>query len=228
VPINGQKPDALIRQTLGIAPGDRLPSQATADAVIEKIRSLGLFRVVSSGLGIENDADKLDWIVCVQQKSEAELVYDEAQRIGAQDSTEAVKQAIEKHKEALLLYRQPKTAPRKYDRLPDQEMKKYRFMSFDRMWGAIFGKLFPTEADCLVKIAANYTILSEFYQALHYYSQALPLMQQLNDQDGEVTILTEMGDIYSTLGDRQQAQQYYKKALTIRLEALKSKGRKPE
>ncbi|MBW4528610.1 MAG: tetratricopeptide repeat protein [Phormidium tanganyikae FI6-MK23] len=223
VSINGQKPDALIHRILGIVPGDKLPSHATVDTALDNLWSSGLFRSVSFGLGIEDDPDKLSWIVCMKQKSEAELAYDAAQTVSLQNSPEAIKQAINQYKATLPLFKQPLTAPREYNRPPDQEMKKYRFMSFSN---ARVKASFPTEADTLIRIAANYTILNEFYQALHYYSQALESMQLADDKNAEfTTILIEMGDIYTTLGNQQQAYHYYQQALSILLKNQRQQQR---
>jgi CHAT domain-containing protein len=52
-------------------------------------------------------------------------------------------------------------------------------------------------------------------QAIIKYKEALKLWQQVGDRSGEAITLTNIGSVYSTLGDKQQALTYYNQALPL-------------
>ncbi|MCM3906468.1 MAG: CHAT domain-containing protein [Pyrinomonadaceae bacterium] len=52
-------------------------------------------------------------------------------------------------------------------------------------------------------------------RALDFYNQALPLLQAVKDDTGEATALNNIGLIYDSLGEKQEALRYYTRAIPI-------------
>jgi CHAT domain-containing protein/tetratricopeptide (TPR) repeat protein len=52
-------------------------------------------------------------------------------------------------------------------------------------------------------------------QAIEKWKQALPLRRQVGDKAGEATTLSNIGSVYSNLGDKQQALNYYNQSLPL-------------
>src|SRR5262249_62107243 len=57
--------------------------------------------------------------------------------------------------------------------------------------------------------------LGDRRQAINYYKQALPLWRAANDRQSEVGTLTQLGRIYNSLGDKQEAQRLFDQARLI-------------
>jgi tetratricopeptide (TPR) repeat protein len=64
-------------------------------------------------------------------------------------------------------------------------------------------------------------------EALAAYGQALHLYQAASDRGKEAATLTNIGDVYYGLGQRQRALEYYRQALPIRREVGTGPGRPP-
>jgi len=209
IALRGQKPDALIRRTLGLGIGDRYPiSVRELGEILDRVFRLGLFEQVWLGIAIDHNSDNFTWLICVNQKDETQIMMDEAARIDVQNA-ESAKWAINKYEEALALFKKPKAAAR------HGESKQFLIMHIVESMATTL----PTQKEAIIRIADIYAEVGEFYQALHYYSQALPITQE-KDKREEARVLTEIADIYRVLGDRQQAQKYYQQALSLRLKYL--------
>jgi len=220
VAVRGQKPDALIRQAVGLKPGDRYPiSTKVRGKIYDRIYSLGLFNAVQSfsAIDVNKDPDTITWLICIKQKSEAELAYLEASQINSSASVESAKQVIAKYQDSIQHFQRLKNAPLA-SKSSSQNLVTLPIMTLHR---TIAVKREPTEADAFVGLAITYLSLGEFYQALNYYNQALSLVRMTNERDAEANILSAIADIYTTLGDRQQAQKYYSEVLSLRLARLR-------
>jgi tetratricopeptide (TPR) repeat protein len=219
VAVRGQKPDALIRQAVGLKPGDRYPPLPDLRKEIhERVDNLGLFNVVDSGIAIDanKDPNTITLLICVKQKNEAELAYLEASQIYSSASIEFARQAIIKYQESIQHFQCLKSAP------PAGKSGAKNLITLPIMginMRTVAEKL--TEADAFVGLAKTYSSLGEFYQALNCYNRALSLVRMTNERDAEANVLTAIADIYRTLGDRQQAQKYYSEVLSLRLARLR-------
>jgi tetratricopeptide (TPR) repeat protein len=70
-----------------------------------------------------------------------------------------------------------------------------------------------SEAAQLNAIGNLYFGVSAFQQALGYFNQALPILQQLGDQAVEAKVLYHIGLAYSALAEPQKALDYFSRAL---------------
>lgn len=70
-------------------------------------------------------------------------------------------------------------------------------------------------ADLKFNIARSYDFLSEVYNAMRYYSEALNLYQKTSNLDGQAKVLQNMGIIESDLKRDSLAMFYYLKALDL-------------
>jgi tetratricopeptide (TPR) repeat protein len=218
IAVRGQKPDASIYRALGLGKGDRYPTSAKEDEIMIPFGELEALSGIQYGFAIDGDPDKLTWVICVWQKSEAELAMAEARQINVQDS-ESARQAIAKYQEALTWMRRP--------RIFSKQAKPKKF-SLMEIRGGRFWIESTDESAALSRIATIYSQLGEFYQALNYYNQALTTIRQDKTRTDikEEDILIAISDIYVTLGDRKQAYRLYEQALSILLAQSKrqSKG----
>jgi hypothetical protein len=219
VAVRGKKPDALIRQALGLKPGDRHPtSPELQEKAHERVYDLGLFNEVFSGTAIDvnKDSNTITWLICIKQKNEAELAYLEASQVNISISVESAKQAIAKYQESIELFQRLEDIPPAGETEP-QNLMSLAIMTVYR--GTDSRR--PTKADALAGLATTYLSLGEFYRALNYYNQALSLVRVTDSRDTEASILTTIADIYNTLGDQQNARRYYNQALSVLLERRK-------
>jgi tetratricopeptide (TPR) repeat protein len=216
IAVRGQKPDAMIHRALGLGKGDRYPvSVRKKDEIIERLHELGTLRGVQYGFAVDDDPDKLTWVICVWQKAEAELVMAEARQINVQN-TESARQALAKYQEALTRMRQP--------HIFSQQAKPKKFSLMEVRGGGFW--IEPTdESAALFRIATSYNQLGEFYQALNYYNQALTAIRQDKTRTDikEVDLLIAIADLYKDLGDLRQARIYYEQALSLQLANLRKK-----
>lgn len=73
------------------------------------------------------------------------------------------------------------------------------------------------EINSMINIARAYSDLYDYRTALSYYDKALDKTRDLQLQDRESEIYTQLGDLYGELGD-PQAREYFEKALSIDIE----------
>src|SRR5262249_14917016 len=62
------------------------------------------------------------------------------------------------------------------------------------------------------QFAASSDSLGDRRKAINYYSQSIPLWRAANDRQSEAAALTRLGRVHNSLGDKQQAQQYFDQA----------------
>jgi tetratricopeptide (TPR) repeat protein len=60
-----------------------------------------------------------------------------------------------------------------------------------------------------------YNLLSQYDKMIGYYQQALPILQEVKDRNGEATALNNLGLAYGALSQYDQAISYYQQALPI-------------
>src|SRR5262245_12157034 len=70
-------------------------------------------------------------------------------------------------------------------------------------------------AHTLNQLASISDTLGDSQQAIHYYSQSLPLWRAANDRQSEAATLTRLGRVHNLLGDKQQAQHFFDQARLI-------------
>jgi tetratricopeptide (TPR) repeat protein len=68
------------------------------------------------------------------------------------------------------------------------------------------------EASCLHQIANQYSSISNYPMALHYYLEALKIRERINDKNGMARSYNGIGSIYKEQGDYKNAIIYYQKA----------------
>ena len=61
-------------------------------------------------------------------------------------------------------------------------------------------------------------------QAIKKWSEALPLIRQVEDKQGEATTLNNIGSVYDALGDKQQALNYYNQSLPLMRQVEDKRG----
>jgi|GEM_PF-6655805 len=224
LPLRGYKPDTLIRRELGFGSGDRLPSDEVHSQALERVMNLGLFWNTSFFIAPGQKPDKITYVICVIQKNEAQLTFEEAQQIESDGSAESLRQALAKYKEALLLFQQFQNTPENTDTTTTGNVKKLPFLYW-QMGSIIWNE--SSETDALTRLAAAYKSLGEIYQALHYYQQALSVLRDAEDKDKnknkEASVVTAIASIYDSLGEQQQASLYYEQALSLHLANFQNK-----
>ncbi|HEY9650534.1 MAG TPA: tetratricopeptide repeat protein [Coleofasciculaceae cyanobacterium] len=75
-------------------------------------------------------------------------------------------------------------------------------------------------AETIYEIGQIYNKLEEYQQALNYYQQALPLQQELGDENGEKASLNLMWELYYKYGLQLSRQGQYREALDTFQQAL--------
>jgi tetratricopeptide (TPR) repeat protein len=148
---------------------------------------------------------------------------DEASQLYEQGTAESRRQAIEKLKQALPLWRQVgdkaseattlNNIGKVYSDLGDKQQALNYYNQSLPLWRQVGDK--AGEATILTNIGAVYNNLGEKQQALEYYNQSLPLLQQVRDQAGVANTFNNIGKVYDSLGDKQQALNYYNQSLPL-------------
>jgi tetratricopeptide (TPR) repeat protein len=60
-----------------------------------------------------------------------------------------------------------------------------------------------------------YNSISQPQEALKYFNQALPILQEVGDRRGEATTLNNIGAVYGSISQPQEALKYYNQALAM-------------
>jgi tetratricopeptide (TPR) repeat protein len=68
------------------------------------------------------------------------------------------------------------------------------------------------EASCIIRIGSQYSWISNFPMALHYFLEALKISERIGDREGMATAYYDIGIVYKTQGDFQSALAYLRKA----------------
>jgi CHAT domain-containing protein/Tfp pilus assembly protein PilF len=153
----------------------------------------------------------------------AQGVLAEAEELREKQAAESLQKAIEKFKEAAMLFHSLDNRLKEAQALNSigyiygvsgerQKALEYyqQALPLRRAGGDRRG-----EAETLNNIGAAYSSSGEYKKALDYYMQALPAWQSLNDRQGEVTTLNNMGNAYSLMNDYQKALPRFSQALTL-------------
>jgi CHAT domain-containing protein/Flp pilus assembly protein TadD len=158
-----------------------------------------------------------------QKSVEAEEFYQEGLALYQQGTAESLRQAIEKWKKALILFRAIGSRDLEaatllgsgtaYDNLG----KKQKALDFYEQALSIYKKSEDRgrEAMTLNNIGKTYDDLGDKQKALEFYNQALPLRRAVGDYGGEAITLSNIGKVYSNLGEKQKALDFYNLALPL-------------
>ncbi len=153
----------------------------------------------------------------------ARRLFDEAQHLRVQPTSESLRQAVAKYKEALPLWRTASDLRMEattlnniglvYSYLSEQQNALDYYHQSLPLWRAVGRR--EGEAATLFNIAYIWRELGEGQQALDSYRQALTLYQETGNRSGEAAALMLTGNVYSSLGEEQQALGLYEQAFSL-------------
>jgi CHAT domain-containing protein/Tfp pilus assembly protein PilF len=182
---------------------------------LEKTAPAGRYTVTIDVLRAATPEDKA--------KLAAQLAFNEAVQLAAQQTAESLNKATSKYETAIALWhnngdRQSEglalnNLAEVYYSLGDRKKALELFsqsLSIMRELGSQFG-----EATTLSNIAAIYEDFGEQDKALDYYNKALPLRRAVGDKAGEGVTLSNIGFLYSHTGDNRKALDYFSQALAV-------------
>lgn len=165
----------------------------------------------------------------------AEGVYAQGRLLRMQGTAESLRQALEKYKAAVPLWRSISDQQKEAEALhsiglvsrllgDNQQALDYyhQALPLRRAAGDRYG-----EAITLHNIGAVYWNLGENQKALEYYNQALPLRQAAGDSRGEAVTHNNMGVAYYELGEIQKALEHYGRAVPL-YQAIKDRAGEAE
>jgi len=69
------------------------------------------------------------------------------------------------------------------------------------------------EAACIIRVGSQYSWISNFPMALHYFLEALKISERIADKEGMATAYYDIGIVYKTQGDFHSALDYLRKAV---------------
>jgi CHAT domain-containing protein len=161
--------------------------------------------------------------------AEAERLLKEGRKFYEQKTEAALKQALEKYQQALLLYRagNDKLGEGKalaniglaYSDLGDQQQALNYYNQALPLFQALDNK--HLEAVTIFLIGQSYFKLGDPQQALNYYDRALPFWRTAGKKEEELEALFSIGRAYSALDRGQEALSNFNQAL----ELLKSQAK---
>ncbi|HEX5731891.1 MAG TPA: CHAT domain-containing protein [Blastocatellia bacterium] len=205
------KPGSKLLQAVAEVEGDyRLEVRA-----MEKQASAGKYVIKIEELRVATSQDR--------KRFAAELAFAAASRLEEQGTAEALKEALEKYDETLLLMR-------------DAGNHKGEAYAIDRMGGIyrLLGESHKAleyynralailqgmgvsgeEASILNNAAIIHNTLGEGQKALEYYNRALSLVRAAGDWLAESTVLTNMGAVHQAMGETQKALEHFDLALQL-------------
>jgi CHAT domain-containing protein/tetratricopeptide (TPR) repeat protein len=154
----------------------------------------------------------------------AEAVFLEAKKLRFENGTlEAKRKSIEKHREALDLYRRVDDRRGEAETLNCLGQVQYSLGEMQKALDSYNESLKISraagdrsgEAVALSNIGAVYWSSGDMQKALEHYHGALPINRAVGNRGGEAEILTNMGMVYSSSGEMQKALDSYSEALPI-------------
>lgn len=80
---------------------------------------------------------------------------------------------------------------------------------------AVASDNFIAQGESLLHLGTLYAIRSQYATAIEYYSQALSIQRDINDEQGQSKSLSNMGLAYADLGNYHKAIKHHLKALNI-------------
>jgi CHAT domain-containing protein len=159
----------------------------------------------------------------ISRISEAQLIYDEAEKLYQKYTIESFKKSIEKYQAAERLFKaagnhvgEAKALYRIgyiYNKLGEKQnaLDAYnQSLSLSQVTGDR-----TLEAKTLIRIGKVYHSLGDEQKALEYYKKSLPLRQEVGKPAGEISALNYIGQGYFALGKNQEALKYYNQALHL-------------
>ncbi|MFY9608364.1 MAG: CHAT domain-containing tetratricopeptide repeat protein [Blastocatellia bacterium] len=153
----------------------------------------------------------------------AEKAEWEAGQLQGEQTAEAIRKAIEKVQQALLLWQSVGDREREAGALTfignlHQELIEYRKANEFYIRSLAIYRLLgdrAREATALATIGALSDIFGDNQKMFEYLHQALPLLRDIGDWDNEGTVLNNLGYFYGQFGDRQKHLDYLNRALAV-------------
>jgi CHAT domain-containing protein/Tfp pilus assembly protein PilF len=146
------------------------------------------------------------------------------EQLDLQGTAAAMRQALEKYKQALPLWRELQDRRQEAAALnllgrisadlgETQQALDYYGQSLQvaRAANDVVG-----QATVLTNVGAIFSAAGEKQKAIELYQKALPLWQQAGERAGAASVLNNLGKTYSDLGDKQQALDFYTRALALK------------
>jgi CHAT domain-containing protein len=160
----------------------------------------------------------------------AEKAIAEAEKLRAQKTAEALRNAIKKYEEALAIWRELGDKTKEASTLNDIGIIYREFGEANRaiecfnqvliLARALGNK--ELEAYTLLYLGQAYDILGETRRELDFYNQALEIAREIKHQELERDSLGSLGYIYFRLGEIQNALNFYNQSLPL-IRAAKDK-----
>jgi CHAT domain-containing protein/tetratricopeptide (TPR) repeat protein len=154
----------------------------------------------------------------------ANKLFDEGDALFKEGSAASLRQAIEKYKNALSLYRSAQNRSDEAVTLSNIGLI-YSLLGEWQTALAYYNQALPPtravgdrrgEATTLNNIGRVYDDLGERQKALDYFDQALSLIRAVGDRSVEAATLGNIAGVYAALGERQKALDYYNQGLSLR------------
>jgi CHAT domain-containing protein/tetratricopeptide (TPR) repeat protein len=152
--------------------------------------------------------------------------YVEAERLAAENTAEAQRQAVEKYQAALTIWRRLKDQSGESRALNGLGAAYYTLGEW-RQAVSYFEQALPLvravgsragEASVLFNLAFCQDSLGDTALALELYQQALPILRELGNRTDEASTLNNMGQLYAGLGAREKALDHYTRSLQLERE----------
>ncbi len=150
----------------------------------------------------------------------ADAATREADRLRADHKPETQRQAVEKYKSVLPLWRELGDRQREADALGalgglSRTLREYQpaldyFNQALELRRALNDR--KREANTLGNIGQTYEMMKQHKQALDYYRQSLPLLRETDNQRGEAITLSNLGSAHHQAGEQQQAIENFEQA----------------
>jgi len=226
---NDEQLRELVMKTWRQRPGERYdksrndgsnenePSQA-----ISRLLDTGRFWFIQCSIIEGQNPRHIIPVFSVIEKSAGELMFDEAERISQAGTLPAMQQAISRYEESYEMLQQESLPP--IDSNPNpinfvvSEINRLHFLRSE------FRGRPPDTSDVAVQIAEIYKDLGEFNNSLNAYNRALTTLNTFEEPEEAVEIYTGIADIYILLGQNDQANIYYRRALSESQTALERKA----
>jgi CHAT domain-containing protein/Flp pilus assembly protein TadD len=161
-----------------------------------------------------------------QEQGLALRYYVEAERLAAQNTAEAQRQAIEKYDAALAIWRKLNDQGGQSRALNGLGAAYYTLGEWPQAVG-YFEQALPLvraagnrggEALVLFNLAFCQDSLGDKQRALELYQQVLPMLHEAGNRTDEASTLNNLGQLYATFGDRAKALDHYTRSLRLERE----------
>ncbi|HEX8473213.1 MAG TPA: CHAT domain-containing protein [Pyrinomonadaceae bacterium] len=151
------------------------------------------------------------------KRATADRLHAEGQRLVAEATPDALRRAIEKYKEALRLRRESG------DRAGEGETHgalAFAYHTLHEYEQAIAHyrealRIYPDEPNILYNIARDFVSLSQYAEAVEYFTRALAVNRRAGDRLAEADALIGLADAYDGLNRYEKSVEYLEQALAI-------------